>query len=68
MKGPTYTPSGDPWPNLESCNVAMRKELDLFANLRPVRIPTQGIDWAFFRENTETSTPLVPTDSKWMTT
>ena len=54
LKGPTYTPRvGDPWPNLESCNVAMRKELDLFANLRPVRIPTQGIDWAFFRENTE---------------
>ena len=31
----------------------MRKELDLFANLRPVRVPEQGIDWTFFRENTE---------------
>jgi len=31
----------------------MRKELDLFANVRPVRVPEQGIDWTFFRENTE---------------
>jgi isocitrate dehydrogenase (NAD+) len=31
----------------------MRKELDLFANVRPVRIPEQGIDWTFYRENTE---------------
>ncbi|MDF2686814.1 MAG: hypothetical protein K0S55_1997, partial [Clostridia bacterium] len=40
-------------PNIESANVAMRKELDLFANVRPVRIPNQGIDWTFYRENTE---------------
>lgn len=54
LKGPTHTPEkGDPWPNLESANVAMRKELDLFANVRPVRIPKDGIDWIFFRENTE---------------
>ena len=54
LKGPTTTPEkGDQWPNLESCNVAMRKELDLFANIRPVRIPKEGIDWMFFRENTE---------------
>ncbi|NLY48727.1 MAG: isocitrate/isopropylmalate dehydrogenase family protein [Clostridiales bacterium] len=54
LKGPTTTPrKGDPWPNVESANVAMRKELDLFANVRPVRIPEQGIDWTFFRENTE---------------
>ncbi len=54
LKGPTTTPrKGGPWPNIESCNVAMRKELDLFANVRPVRIPQQGIDWIFFRENTE---------------
>jgi isocitrate dehydrogenase (NAD+) len=31
----------------------MRKELDLFANVRPVRVPEEGIDWVFFRENTE---------------
>ena len=56
LKGPTTTPrAGDPWPNIESANVAMRKELDLFANLRPVRVPEQGIDWTFFRENTEGS-------------
>lgn len=56
LKGPTTTPrKGDPWPNIESANVAMRRELDLFANVRPVRVPEQGIDWTFFRENTEGS-------------
>ncbi len=54
LKGPTTTPQvGDPWPNIESANVAMRRELDLFANVRPVKIPQKGIDWCFFRENTE---------------
>jgi len=54
LKGPLTTPKkGDPWPNLESANVAMRRELDLFANVRPVKVPSQGIDWIFFRENTE---------------
>ena len=54
LKGPTTTPrKGDEWPNVESANVAMRKELDLFANVRPVSIPEQGIDWTFYRENTE---------------
>jgi len=33
--------------------VRMRKELDLFANVRPVCVPAQGIDWTFFCENTE---------------
>ncbi|MCP4650638.1 MAG: isocitrate/isopropylmalate dehydrogenase family protein [PVC group bacterium] len=54
LKGPTTTPQkGDNWPNIESANVAMRRYLDLFANVRPVRIPQEGIDWCFFRENTE---------------
>ncbi len=54
LKGPTTTPrAGDGMPNIESANVAMRKELDLFANVRPVRVPEEGIDWVFFRENTE---------------
>ncbi|MCK4513382.1 isocitrate/isopropylmalate dehydrogenase family protein [bacterium] len=54
LKGPTTTPrKGDPWPNIESANVALRKELDLFANVRPVKVPKDGIDWMFFRENTE---------------
>jgi len=54
LKGPTTTPKkGDKWPNIESANVAMRKELDLFANIRPVRVIAEGIDWTFFRENTE---------------
>ena len=54
LKGPTTTPrAGDGYPNVESANVAMRKELDLFANVRPVSVPEEGIDWTFFRENTE---------------
>lgn len=54
LKGPTTTPQqGGPWPNIESANVAIRKALDLFANLRPVKVPEEGIDWTFFRENTE---------------
>ena len=54
LKGPTTTPrKGDPWPNVESANVAMRKGLDLFANVRPVKVPELGIDWTFYRENTE---------------
>jgi len=54
LKGPLTTPKkGDKWPNIESANVAMRRELDLFANVRPVKVPKEGIDWIFFRENTE---------------
>jgi len=54
LKGPTTTPrKGDPWPNIESANVAMRRYLDLFANVRPVSVPKEGINWIFFRENTE---------------
>ena len=54
LKGPTHTPEkGDGRPNLESANVLMRRELDLFAGVRPVHIPSQDVDWTFFRENTE---------------
>lgn len=54
LKGPTTTPrKGDDLPNIESANVAMRKELDLFANVRPIKNSKLNIDWAFFRENTE---------------
>ena len=54
LKAPTETPNaGDGRPNIESANVAMRKALDLFANVRPVKVPGLGIDWTFFRENTE---------------
>ncbi len=54
LKGPTTTPQkGDGRPNIESANVAMRKALDLFANIRPVKVPEQGINWTLFRENTE---------------
>ncbi|KKM98009.1 hypothetical protein LCGC14_1162400, partial [marine sediment metagenome] len=50
----TTTPrKGDKWPNIESANVTMRRELDLFANVRPVKVPELGINWMFFRENTE---------------
>ncbi len=50
LKAPTTTLKGG---TLESANVAMRRELDLYANVRPVNIPEEGIDWIFFRENTE---------------
>lgn len=50
LKGPTTTLKGG---TLESANVAMRRELDLYANVRPVCIPEEGVDWTFFRENTE---------------
>ena len=54
LKGPTTTPDKNSGlPNLESANVTLRKELDLFANVRPVSIPELGIDWTFYRENTE---------------
>lgn len=54
LKGPTTTPQkGDGMPNIESANVAMRKALDLFANIRPVKVPSEGINWTIFRENTE---------------
>jgi len=50
LKAPTTTLKGG---TLESANVAMRRELDLYANVRPVCVPEQNIDWTFFRENTE---------------
>ncbi len=50
LKGPTATPHGG---TLESANVAMRRELDLYANVRPVCVPEEGIDWVFYRENSE---------------
>ena len=54
LKGPTTTPKGSAKTKaLESANVCLRRELDLFANVRPVKIPSKGIDWTFFRENTE---------------
>lgn len=54
LKGPTTTPQkGSGMPNIESANVAMRKALDLFANIRPVKVPSEGIHWTIFRENTE---------------
>ena len=54
LKGPTTTPQkGDGMPNIESANVAMRKALDLFANVRPIKIPDEDINWVIFRENTE---------------
>ena len=54
LKGPTTTPQkGGDIPNMESANVVLRRELDLFANVRPVKVEGEGIDWTFFRENTE---------------
>ncbi len=54
LKGPTTTPNAAMGgKNLESANVFLRKKFDLFANVRPVHIEDEGIDWTFFRENTE---------------
>lgn len=54
IKGPFVTPrAGDPWPNLISANSLLRRELELFAAVRPIKIPERGIDWCFFRENIE---------------
>lgn len=58
LKGPVTTPVAD---GFQSVNVALRKTLDLFANVRPVRtlpgIKTRfadvRIDMVIFRENTE---------------
>src|SRR3990172_2771011 len=56
IKGPITTPVGS---GFRSVNVALRKELDLYANLRPaVSIPGvkscyEGIDLVVVRENTE---------------
>ena len=63
LKGPTTTPMGG---KMESANVTLRRELDLYANVRPITIEEEGIDWIFYRENTEgeyvlgTSTEFVP--------
>ncbi len=56
IKGPTTTPIGSGAP---SANVALRKALDLYANLRPVKsLPNvksryENIDLVVVRENTE---------------
>ena len=58
LKGPVATPVAGGFP---SVNVALRKRLDLFANVRPVRslpgVKTRfqdlKIDMVIFRENTE---------------
>lgn len=54
LKGPTETPKGGSKSgDMRSANVTLRAELDLFANVRPVKVPEKNIDWMFFRENTE---------------
>ena len=56
IKGPVTTPIGS---GFRSVNVALRKELDLYANLRPavsipgVRSRYEGVDLVIVRENTE---------------
>ncbi|MGH9148674.1 MAG: isocitrate dehydrogenase (NAD(+)) [Vicinamibacterales bacterium] len=56
LKGPVTTPIAE---GFTSVNVALRKELDLYANLRPVRnlpsVPSRftGVDLVIVRENTE---------------
>ena len=55
LKGPLETPSGK---GFRSINVALRKEFDLFANVRPARSVLPGlrfkdVDIILVRENTE---------------
>jgi isocitrate dehydrogenase (NAD+) len=56
LKGPCTTPIGE---GFSSINVRLRKELDLYAAVRPVRnldgVPTRfsGVDLVIVRENTE---------------
>ena len=56
IKGPLTTPVG---AGFRSVNVALRKELDLYANVRPalsmpgIDMPFENIDIIIFRENTE---------------
>jgi isocitrate dehydrogenase (NAD+) len=56
LKGPVTTPIGT---GFRSVNVAIRKTLDLYANVRPakwmkgVRGNFEGVDLVVFRENTE---------------
>ena len=50
LKGPTATPKGG---TMTSANVTLRRELDLYANVRPVKVEEENIDWTFYRENTE---------------
>lgn len=54
VKGPMVTPRvGDGLPNLVSANSMLRRSLDLFAAVRPIKIREKNIDWTFFRENIE---------------
>mgnify|MGYP004469294575 CR=1 FL=1 len=54
VKGPMVTPrAGDGLPNLVSANSLLRRELELFAAVRPIKIPDKHINWTFFRENIE---------------
>lgn len=54
VKGPMVTPrAGEGLPNLVSANSLLRRGLELYAAVRPIRIPEKNIDWTFFRENIE---------------
>ncbi len=54
LKSPLTTPrAGDGMPNLVSANSLLRRGLDLFAAVRPIKIREKNIDWTFFRENIE---------------
>src|SRR5919206_2972367 len=56
LKGPLTTPVGE---GFRSVNVALRAELDLYANIRPskslpgIDLPFENVDIITFRENTE---------------
>lgn len=54
VKGPRlHQELDDGLPNLVSANSLLRRGLELFAAVRPIKIKDKGIDWTFFRENIE---------------
>lgn len=54
IKGPMVTPRvGEGLPNFLSANSLLRRGLELFAAVRPIKISDKNIDWTFFRENIE---------------
>ena len=69
VKGPFVTPrSGDPWPNMVSANSLLRRALQLYAAVRPVRIPEKGIDWTSSGKISKGNTSGATRESRWMMT
>ncbi len=65
LKGPTTTPrKGDPWPNIESCNVACEKSSTSSPTSGPSAFPSRGSTGSSSERTPKTCTPWAPTASK----